>query len=290
MSLEALHPVAGNHAIQTAAFVAEWGAPLDHQVLRAVRGLAEKLRASFPIVQEQQIATVQIDLRKPHRGPVKGTGKKAPGLTGGTATPELGGVLFASTATHASGQVGRTLQVNRDNCVVVINDYSRWDDVWPKVKAWYDIVLPTVLHGRPLKAFTLQFHDVFNWRDEPTKLDLREVFASDCPYLPPNCYGLKSQWHSHHGFMEEVTEPAQATILDNINVNVQDVAGAQRQISALLTHRIGYANMLWGAAAIPAIEAAAPFLHTRNKNRLNALLSDAVKQMIGLNGPTGEAQ
>ncbi|MGF6776145.1 hypothetical protein [Paraburkholderia sp. GAS334] len=291
MSLDALHPVAGNHAIQTAAFVVEWGTPLDTQVLRAVRGLAEKLRASFPIVQEQQIATVQIDLRKPNRGPTRGPTKgKAGGQTGTHQSAELGGVLFAGAATHASGQAGRTLQVNRDNCVVVVNDYTRWDEVWPKVIAWLDVVLPTVLLGRPLKAFTLQFHDVFNWREDPATLDLREVFAPNCPYLPPNCYDLKTLWHSHHGFMEEVTEPAQAVVLDNININVQDIAGPQRQISALLTHRIGYSNMLWGAAAIPAIRAAAPFLHTRNKMRLNLLLSEAVRQMIGLNGTPGEQQ
>ncbi|WP_168662342.1 hypothetical protein [Paraburkholderia sp. SG-MS1] len=265
---------------------------MDTQVLRAVRGLAEKLRSSFPIVQEHQIATVQIDLRKPHHSPIKGLkGKPGPGShrQGGHAS-ELGAVLFASASALPTGQVGRTLQVNRDNCVVVVNDYTRWDTVWPQVVNWLGVVLPTVLAGRAMTAFTLQFHDVFNWKDDPALLDLREVFAPNCPYLPPNCYDLRTLWHSHHGFMEQVVEPAQGTVLDNVNINVQDVGGSQRQISAMLTHRMGYGNLVWGTGAIPAIEAAAPWLHARNKARLNLLLSDAVKRMIGLNGNQGGVQ
>ena len=272
MSLESLHPFAGNHAIQSVAFVFEWPTPLDTATLRVIRSLEPQLRLAFPVVQEQQNVTVQIEAGKVAKAKYHQS-KQQP--------TQLAGVQFLNPG-HAVGQFSRMIQVQRQNCVIVVNDYSRWDTVWPRVQAWLDAVLSVALSGRPLTAVMLQYNDVFLWKDAPELLDPSEIFVKDSPYLAPNILGLKTAWHSHHGFIEQMDGPWPAQVLDNINISVGDING-QRQVGALLSHKSTFSTPIWSfQKAKIAIDEVIPQLHDRNKSRLKLLLSDAVRQKVGL--------
>jgi hypothetical protein len=193
----------------------------------------------------------------------------------------MGGVQFLKPRGQAPGNFTRMLQVQRGNCSIVLNEYTRWADVWGNAKKWFDIVFPVVLSGRPLVSFTLQYHDVFSWRDNPQLLDFSEVFKADSPYLPPNCYSLRSAWHSHHGFISEIGDPYPGTEIDNINITINDI-GAERQVSAMLVHKLTLATPVWSSDTATTVDSLAQILHERNKKLLREIFSESVQQKIGL--------
>lgn len=153
--------------------------PFGYGGLRAVRTLEPQFRSAFPVVQEQQSLTVQIDTRKAKYHKPK------------PQPAQLGGVQFLNPA-QSAGQFSRMIQVQRENCVVVVNEYSRWDTVWPRVQGWVQTILNLVLSGRPLSSVMLQYNDVFTWREEPSLLNPAEVFLNDSPFLPSNCLHLRT--------------------------------------------------------------------------------------------------
>jgi uncharacterized protein (TIGR04255 family) len=285
MTIEALYPFAGDHAVQSVAFVLEWATPLDTTTLKALRQLAPRFQSSFPIVQEQQQITVAVDVARKDAPKKYGKQKPKPPATPMAPAAQLGGIQFMHTGGHVPGTFTRMIQVQRENCLVALNEYSRWDIVWPRVQGWLDIVLPLVLSGRALTSLTLQYQDLFLWRDDPSHLDLREVFQAESPFLPSNCYGLTSAWHSHHGFIEAATGEWPGSLLNNINVNVGDFNG-HRQIATMLTHKVTFETPVWTVErARAAINAVMPMLHQQNKSTLQAVFSEAVREKIGLTIP-----
>ncbi|NYH13409.1 TIGR04255 family protein [Paraburkholderia bryophila] len=274
MTIEALHPFAGDHAVQSVAFVLEWASPLDTAALKAVRQLAPRFQASFPVVQEQRQITVKVEATAGGRSPKH--------KAAATPATELGGIQFIHNSGHAPGTFTRMIQVQRKNCLVALNEYSRWDTVWPRVQGWLEALLPIVLSGRALSAITLQYQDVFYWREDVSRLDLREVFRAGSSYLPPNCLDQKSAWHSHHGFIEDIDGEWPGHLLNNVNVNVGDLNG-QRQIGTMLTHKVTFGSPVWTQErATDALSSVMPMLHRINKSTLQDVFSDAVREKIGL--------
>ncbi|HZZ05900.1 TIGR04255 family protein [Paraburkholderia sp.] len=278
MTIEALHPFAGDHAVQSVAFVLEWATPLDTATLKAVRQLAPRFQSSFPVVQEQQQITVNVEAPKK----TSKFHKPKPPVAPVAPAAQLGGIQFIHTGSQVPGSFTRMIQVQRGSCLVALNEYSRWDTVWPRVQGWLEIVLPLVLSGRALTTLTLQYQDLFYWRDDPSHLDLREVFQAESPYLPPNCYGQRSAWHSHHGYIEEMGGEWPGHLLNNVNVNVGDLNN-QRQIATMLTHKVTFGTPVWSQErAVAALGAVMPMLHRTNKQTLQSVFSDAVRGKIGL--------
>ncbi|RZF24626.1 TIGR04255 family protein [Paraburkholderia sp. UYCP14C] len=276
MTIDALHPFAGDHAVQSVAFVLEWATPLETTTLKALRQLASRFQSSFPVVQEQQQITVNVG-----EAPKKASKYHKPKAPA-TPAAQLGGIQFLHTSDHVPGTFTRMIQVQRESCIVALNEYSRWDTVWPRVQGWLEIVLPLVLSGRALTSLTLQYQDLFLWRDDPARLDLREIFRAGSAYLPPNCYGLTSAWHSHHGFVETMNGEWPGNLLNNINVNVGDL-NQHRQIGTMLTHKATFGTPVWSQErAMAALRDVMPMLHRQNKSALQAVFSAAVLAKIGL--------
>ncbi|MGC5830109.1 TIGR04255 family protein [Ralstonia pseudosolanacearum] len=275
MTIEALYPCAGNHAVQGAAFVLEWSPALDDQTLRAVGALAPQLRSSFPAMDEQRQITVQLETPRKKPGRHQPKARTAP-------APSIAGVRFLNPSGAEPGAFTRLIQIQRENCVISVNEYSNWATVWPRVKRWLDIVLPVALSGRALTAITLQYQDLFLWKDDPSKLNMREVFRANSPYLPPNCFEQSSAWHSHHGFLDEFVGVYQGSLLDNINLNVNLIEG-QKQVAALMTHRATLSRPLWSDNATQAIDWLFPVLHSRTKERFTKVFTDEVIAKVNLN-------
>ncbi|MGT0246641.1 hypothetical protein [Burkholderia pyrrocinia] len=282
MTIDFLYPFAGDHAVQNVAFVLEWATPMDRSALEAVKRLAPQFRSSFPVVQEQQLITVNVEA--PKQAITKHHKPRLPP----TPATQLGGIQFLHTSGGAPGSFTRMIQVQRESCLVALNEYSRWDAVWPKVCGWLEIVLPVILTGRSLNSFTLQYQDLFFWRDDPANLQLREVFAAESPYIPSNVYDLKSAWHSHHGYIQPYDGEWSGHLLNNVNVNVGDLNGV-RQIGTMLTHKVTFGTPIWSLdRAMTALRAVMPELHQENKSILHRLFTDAVRDKIGLTLQKGE--
>ncbi|ARU23079.1 MFS transporter [Ralstonia solanacearum] len=270
MSIAALFPVQGNHAIQQAAFVVEWPTPLTDATLQSIVSLHTQLKDVFPILQTPRQVQIAFGAHGGVDLPV-------------TTSDALGGVHFVRPDPQAGpAGVVRAMQISRENLVVLINNYTRWDTVWQEVSSWLALVLPFVLDGRPITGATLQYIDKFSWRSDPTSLPLAEIFSHDTCYLPKNAFEAKGLWHAHHGFISHFKEPFEYDCVDNVNINLLPEA-ASLALQIVTSHKGTLKNPVWDVTeARAAISTLMDGFHARNKEILRDLFTKAVREKIGL--------
>lgn len=270
MSLEYLHPYAGDHAIQSAVFALDFLDPLNESVLKDLRKSANKsLLAEFPTVQDQQSVALNFN-----------TGQDSQQLT---SIAKTGGFVMQK-ASQLPGLPSRVIVVSPNNCMIIVNDYSRWKAVKSDVDRYFAAIL-TVLNKNtvPINSIGLQYTDVFNWKADPSELVLSEVFAANGPFLVPNILNATAPalWHSHHGYFLDCAEPIPFKQLDNINVSRND----GNTLHVVTSHRAQLASPLWkvGAENRAKIDAIQEHLHRANKEILKALFTENLQQKIKLN-------
>lgn len=268
MSIDKLFPVADGHAILNAAFVIEWAEPLTIDLIHGVTKLTAKFKnCERPLLQMHPQQTVEVSLGGQDSGQA--------------VSHSLSGYMFLEPALDQS-QI-RSVSISRQNCIIVITDYSRWLEVWTQVQNYLKIVLEYVGSKRPLSVIGLQYTDKFNWRDDPDELDLAEVFSGEA-YLPANALKQKGLWHSHHGFLESQEQPVPHKRLENVNVDVSEVGG-ERVFQVTTSHRVTLNTPLWQSHLKNEQVVYEIFnrLHDANKIMLSKLFSPAVCEKINLN-------
>lgn len=266
-----LYPFGGNNAIQNVVFAVEWGDQLSTGELRTIRALHEdpkntEFRKTFTKIDEPQMLTINIDGKSMQNNNVN----------------EIGGVHFTRPSTSNVSVVSKALNISRQNCLAVIVEYSRWDTVWPEVRKWIQLVLPTILPTHAVTALGLQYVDVFFWKADPAELNLREMLAENSKLLPKNIFDTPNLWHSHHGYIDKCEANSPYEVLENINVNMLDTNG-QRSIQILTSHRAQLKAPIWTYDNFSSgLDQFMPQLHERNKSILRDLLMPEVQAMIKL--------
>lgn len=265
MSIEKLYPYANDHAIQSAAFVVEWAEPLTPNAIEDLAKLKVKFRGLLPDSQPQNV--VEFNLTA-----IEGMNTKV--------RQELGGIVFSRQSGHKG--VPRSLTISKQNCVIVIPDYSRWDQVWSDVQQYLEIVLEQIGPLRPLSGIGLQYTDLFNWKDAPSELDVSDIFLRGS-YLPENVFQQKGLWHSHHGFMEAHEDPTPHKRLENINVDMLESSG-ERSIQIITSHRATMIEPMWQSHLKHKTTVLEMFvsLHTSERAMLRKLFAPALCQRINL--------
>lgn len=265
MSVEHLHPFAGEHAVQNAAIALEWQGELSDQTLLRIYKLAGKLNPSFDKVDLQKRVT--IDLGNPNPS---------------NQTDGLGGVVFQKIT--SLGTASKQLQVSRNNCIFVVHDYTRWAAMLADALQYFEIVLPVILEDKALSAVGLQYTDAFTWKEDPMSLSMASVFRQGTPWVPPNALTLKTLWHSHHGYMESSSEPVPNTLTNNVNINIQDVSG-ERLVQIVTSHRAALEKpvRLSTPSYMQVFSDIENHLHSLNKSLLARLLTDDAAGKIKLN-------
>lgn len=267
MLISALKPHAGSHAIQSVAFVLEWNSPLGQEELAQIASLKDGFaKLSLTEFVSPQTLMIKVD--------------------GGVSPGQVPSVHSGPRPVHFNrtfnGTLARSLQVNTENCIGVVQDYSRWSEVWPAVQAWFELVIRSVINNRALKAIGLQYTDVFQWNQDPLKFDPKIVFADSSGYVAPavlNCSGL---WHSHVGYLEEHQEPRPNTLLQNVNINMLETNGV-RAVNMVTVHRAQFRGAIWGMENVTsAVNDVMPWLHDLNLSMLRKVLTKPVQDSIGI--------
>lgn len=269
MSIEKLYPFAGEHAVQNVVFIVEWADQLTTDALVEACKLATKYRnLGLPEMSQQNMLEVKF-----HNGEAQGQSAQT--------SSGLGGVQFTSHARNDGS--ARMVVISRTNIMVMIPDYTRWDIVWTEVQAYLKPALEQIGSLRPINVIGLQYNDVFSWQDDPSELDLSEVFVKDC-FIPLHALEQKGLWHLHHGYIEKRISPVGCSLLHNLNVDLNDVNG-QRRINIVGSHRASLVEPLWQSHLKNKSVVLDMFvaLHTSNKVVLEKLLTPAVCEKIKLN-------
>lgn len=266
MNLDLLLPFAKAHAVQSVALAAEWQGEVSDQTLLRIHSLAKKFGSQLPKVELQKMMQINL-IPNPHHAP--------------QTFPALGAVVFQKTT--ELGAVAQQFVVSRANTALIINDYTRWAPALQLAMTVYAEALPIILADKAVNAIALQYTDAFTWKDDPELLDLSQVFRPGSKYIPANAFDQLGAWHSHHGYVEDGSHPAEKERLNNININVADVAG-ERTIQITTVHRAALDKPLRASnnKYLELVESLQNKLHIANKDILAQILSDAVAEKIKL--------
>ncbi len=270
MSIEYLLPINESHAIQNVVFALEWQGELTSNALKDIHKLAPALKSHFPFSALQQMVKINIG---------------APLDSDSTLQQEngdhLGGVIFQRAG--KLGTVVSQLNVSRSNCIIIISEYNRWGLTLEAVMRYFKIVLPVIMKEKSITNISLQYVDMFNWKDDPENINWREVFNENTPYLAPNIFDQKGLWHCHHGYLAQQFPKVEGRCLDNINVSIVDNQG-DLGIQIHTTHQVTLNNPLRMATKdyLQSIEKVQNILHDHNKVILKQLLTNDVCKKIDL--------
>lgn len=272
MSLDQLHPFAGQHAIESAAFALDFIGELDIAEVLALRNAANQLVGDFPVVAEKQVATLNFQV---------GAGS----ASASSPSIEVGGFTMQRPALLLTERPLRLIDISRSGVVVVINDYTRWDKFKADVDRYLTVLLAPIDNQKAVAGIGLQFNDIFLWRADPSDLKLNEVFSANNPYIAPNVLEAPLLWHSHHGYLVSDSEPVQNQQLDNINVS-RVVVNEEHRLQILTSHRVTFEKPLesWSTNKTLFFNIQEK-LHNKNKAILRALLTPDAQLKINLNGP-----
>lgn len=271
MALDDLAPCSGAHAVQSAVFAIEWSNPLPQDALNHIRAAydqSKELKRQFPTPpQEQRILSVLID---------QAAGAVSPQQV--SSTGECIGYKFTK---QSSISPSRTLQITKDSCLYVVQDYTRWKSVFSDVLLAYSEVSEHLVKA-PVAALGLQYTDVFHWRADPEHLNLVEVLDAESGLVPTSALKRKGLWHSHHGYLEDRSSPADHSALENVNVDIVD-NGGQRSVAIVTSHQARLQRPLYTAESLhSSLEMFYESLHDQNKVLLGKLLTSEVKSKIKL--------
>ena len=273
MALDDLAPCSGAHAVQSAVFAIEWSNPLPQDALSHIRAAydqSKELKRQFPAApQEQRILSVLID--------------QAAGAVSPQSVSSAGECIGYKFTKQSSISPSRTLQITKDSCLYVVQDYTRWKSVVSEVLRAYSEVSEHLVKS-PVAALGLQYTDVFHWRADPEHLNLVEVLDAESGLVPTSALERKGLWHSHHGYLEDRSSPADHLALENVNVDIVD-NGGQRSVAIVTSHQARLQRPLYTAQALrSSLEMFYESLHDQNKTLLGKLLTSEVKSKIKLQG------
>jgi len=280
MSIEALVPAGGTHAIQGVAFVITWSVELTDSELVKIERLHDVFKKALPISQRVEMMSLTVQDVRPGFGVHKNSRKNQPQTT--QQSKSLGAIHFVRPGPLGIPRPARAVQANKGNLVLLINDYKGWDEATAFLGEVLNVLLPIVVNGRPVSGAMLQYTDSFTWKDEPALLQWPEVFKADTGYVSKSAFQHSGLWHSHHGYMQDLVEPVPHQLIENVNVDVVQQA-AYRVINIFTSHNGSLRSGAWTVeAAIASVNPLFSSFHDRNKRILRGLLADQVLQKIGL--------
>jgi len=276
MSLDQLHPFAGQHAVQSAAFALSFSTELDVREVQQLKGAAADLKVDFPNLVDEHMTTLSFQVT-----PGRQHLPLAPAAEHGVG----GFFMQRPSADVGSAEPVRQIIVSRENIVIVINDYTRWAKFKADVERYLSVLLKPINAQKGVASVGLQFSDAFVWRADPEELNLAEVFSTNTQYLVPSVFNRGAAlWHSHHGYLVEKTVPIAFQQLDNINASRNLVAGVQ-QLQILTSHKATFARPLYNLlnSNKDKVSTVMDLLHVKNKEILADLLTEEVQAKINLN-------
>ncbi|PPD56985.1 MAG: hypothetical protein CTY10_01190 [Methylotenera sp.] len=272
MSVEHLYPFGGNHAIQNVTFAIEWSNELTNaEIINVHQSLEPQLKAEFSRITPQNVQKISFNMDS-----------AGSGMPNVSPIFELSGFTYDRPSAYGNSPSSRSIVISKNNLLVQINEYSRWEQVWADVERYFSIVL-VLLPKSSIVNIGLQYSDIFTWKDDLQKFDTKKIFRENSPFLVPNVHSLKGLWHSHHGYLVEHNDPQKYLCLDNVNVNLLDTSGIL-SVQIVTSHRATFATPIWynGADELSCISKVMALLHHTNKSIIFNLLSDEVCRKINL--------
>ena len=263
--MSAFEPINPDHAIAAVAFALNFNRPLnDGEIAKA--GQIERA------VKEFLPGTASI-------------GRPLPGfpLPGLPFSRFPAGIVFQRVKPDATPAWMLTAQQNFITAQCM--DYTRWVDVWGRVRTWLDdlyrlVKTPDLL----LTSISLQYKDQFSAAQPLDDDVLEKLFRGDSQYLPPRIFQNKELWHVGQGWYLPATEPVVGRKLNVLNIATRQTGNS---IVLVIDHLFRYdvegdPPLFTDRGGGALIDVVMEDLHAQNKSLLRNLLNAQMVARIRL--------
>jgi uncharacterized protein (TIGR04255 family) len=267
-------PIHDAHAIEQAVLAIQIDKVLDDVRIRAAVDLIQgRFGNDFSVRGELQSFAVAF-------GPL-------PAPVGPNRSP-FGGTVF-SKAAHQGGLIESQLRMDRTSIVFQTTVYTRWDDVWGRVRNYLATALPIYAEEGHVVGINLNFQDKFYWVGDLSVYRPSRLLRAGSKYVCPHVYDAEDLWHSHTGIFLRADE--QTKRLLNVNLDALDESTPQgpRRVVAITTgltdqmNQLGYdAFDMNGDNLVGFINQRIPALHEFSKQTFKNVISDDMCARIGL--------
>ena len=197
-----VQPCKEQNAIKVAAFVFEFGKQLDMTVIEntiAFYNDNESFKKELPRMTPHNATTIQI---------VNGIQE--------AAHNELSGVTFERF--NSSGEPEWSIRLIKESINISCHEYTRWDEVWPKVKEYFNKLEP-ILSIHDVSLVGIEYLDEFIINEKDSDWE-KELFNIDSKFIPNHVFELNDFWHFHHGyFSNNIDSELGKRTLNNVNIS-----------------------------------------------------------------------
>jgi len=126
-------------------------------------------------------------------------------------SPMMNGVIFDTLL--PDGRQEWFVNLANNFLTIGCSAYTRWDDVWAKVKEYIEFFMPA-LEGNNIQEIGIEYIDEFGISDT-SKNWKKELFREGNDFIPNHIWAKDDFWHIHQGYFLN----HEHKILNNINMN-----------------------------------------------------------------------
>ena len=262
--MSAFEPINPDHAIAAVAFSVNFNRPLEVGEIATARKIEPEVKDFLP--------GITLIPRDPPRPPLPWS----PVIIG-----------FMLHRVRPDGQPAWVLTAHQNSIVVQCAEYTRWADVWGRVRTWlmklHNLVKRSDLF---ITSVNLQYKDQFS---APKPLDsdvLEKLFKVDSQYIPSRTFNNKELWHINQGWYLPETTPMIGNKLNVLNIATSEFGNSiVLVIDHLARFQLDNPSELFSDCGDRApIDVVMEELHVQNKFLLRNLLSAQMARRIRLDG------
>lgn len=262
-------PINDDHAVQSVTFSVLFDRPLDQRTIVHVQSSHDRWRPDLPAVQAPQIFGIEI-----------GAGGSPRQINGH-------GVEFSYL--RPDGTPAWQLRFEGQAIHVECTRYTRWERIWQVARGHLETALAVIEEGSfeaqsNVIATTLQYVDRFSTSDVHYDLSL---LLTHNEYIPPRVFAQGDLWHAHQGWFDRSHDLG--PLLNNLNLDARhEPPDDQSRILITLLHlqQLRYAEHLsltsYREQISNQLDAVMQSLHEKNKALISSILSEDMKNRIGL--------
>lgn len=222
--MQGIRPIRGEHALASVVFSVSFDRDIEVDALLKIDELWKSLSVDLPRRSELQGFDIDVAI-------------KLSQVVAPKSVPRVFGRSYDRYS--ANGEVARSLAIQGQNLNFSVNDYTRWDEVWPSV---YSVIVPmwkAICNKRLVSSISLQFQNQFRVEDEVGVGDhtpvARRVFDPNTPHLTPHVFECISNWHCFTGHFSNSPTLQEPRRLNRINVQVVTMDNPNNRLLTIQT-------------------------------------------------------
>lgn len=274
-------PAKGSHSLVEVIFFAQFTPPLQEGALKRATKGTKTLTDLLPNRQTFEALTLNLT--------EDGAGGFAEGL---------GGAQF--TATDENDETLWLLKVDENELSIHCLDYTRWDEVWPKLRTLLLEALEAIGQGSAVSTIGFKNLDAYRMNGEREDYQLDQLLDPNSPHLTQSIVNNQDAlWHCHTGWYgpwnEFGSRLGEIRVLNQINAS----SGLQpspegKRTEVVIEHtqivrRPDSESIGISAKDVDWLDSLMNYLHEQNKVTLNQLLCPTMAKLIALNAELGSA-